>query len=446
MPTTTLQAALQNLPADAKEPVVESLFVEPYLMEALGFFQGEVYPKYPTGSGRIADYAARKNENTNDIFLQTQRYPNLLIEVKGRNVNLSPGSSEYIKTVKQIEGYLLDSKCNSSSWGLIFNANHIQLFRKHGKVIFPATSCLEISLDNIDNIINDIKAQIINPKRALTVAIYNNKGGVGKTTTTVNLAAVLHRAAHKKVLTIDLDPHQQDLTKSLDLALCDGEFYNFLVERDFDLLSCIKNYSIVYKKKNVDFFDVIPVDKVFLEQDESKLRQHFRLDILRKRLEVIKCQYDYILIDAPPNWRLFSQMAVCAADVVLIPTTHNNIFSIENASIAIKQFIPEIQKLRDDGGPVPLPIFFNGEKINSSRLIAAHNAIDEILKQSKSDFPNLINYFYPKFTRATKNRDIFNVPGYANIANAAFARIPAAYRDRTANSYYTELAKEYFLQ
>ena len=55
-------------------------------------------------------------------------------------------------------------------------------------------------------------------------------------------------------------------------------------------------------------------------------------------------------------------------------------------------------------------------------------------------------YFYPKYTSSSKNDRIFEVPSYANIASAAFSRIPAAYRDKTAHEYYLNLAKEYFLQ
>ena len=445
MTTTKLQDALRSLPTDAKEPIVDLNFVVPCVFEALGFAQGEFYPQYVTGDGSV-DYALRKNIDENDNFICTGTQPYLLMELKGRDINIAPDSTGYNSVVKQLKRYLLASNCHSAQWGIITNSIHIQLFRKHGKVVFPVTACLEINPDNVDEVIDSFREKIANPSKALTVAVYNNKGGVGKTTTTVNLASVLHRAGHKKVLVIDLDPNQQDLTNSLDLSLLDGKFYTFLSEKDANLQSCIAKYSINYKNRDVDFFDVIPADKEFAEGDETKFRQYLRIDSLRQKLECIKSDYDYILIDSPPNWRIFSQMAICAADVILIPTKHNNIFSLENAALAIKKFVPEIQRLRGDGGPVPLPVFFNGEKITPFQELEAQKAIDEILRKSKSENPNLRQYFYPKETKVSKNREIFSIPSYANIANAAFARIPAAYRDKTANSYYTELAKEYFLQ
>jgi hypothetical protein len=55
-------------------------------------------------------------------------------------------------------------------------------------------------------------------------------------------------------------------------------------------------------------------------------------------------------------------------------------------------------------------------------------------------------YFYPRYTQAKQDKHIFELPSYAHIANAAFSRVPAAYKDKTAHDYYLELAKEYFLQ
>jgi cellulose biosynthesis protein BcsQ len=141
-----------------------------------------------------------------------------------------------------------------------------------------------------------------------------------------------------------------------------------------------------------------------------------------------------------------SVSAVYAADVVLIPTKHNNIFSLENAAIAIKQFIPEVQQARKDGGPIALPIFFNGENITDAGRNTAHKAIEEIIKQSSKTKFDMRPYFYPRYTQARQDRHIFELPSYAHIANATFSRVPAAYKDKTARQYYLELAKEYFLQ
>ncbi len=150
------------------------------------------------------------------------------------------------------------------------------------------------------------------------------------------------------------------------------------------------------------------------------------------------------MIDSPPNWRFFSQSAVYAADVVLIPTKHNSIFSLENAATVVKRFIPEIKDKRQDGGPIALPIFFNGESITDTGRHTAEQAIDQIIEQGKKDKVcpvDLTPYFFPRSTHS-----IFEIPSYAHIAGAAFARVPAAYKNRIAREHYLALAKEYFLQ
>ncbi|MEB3213548.1 MAG: ParA family protein, partial [Leptolyngbyaceae bacterium] len=166
-----------------------------------------------------------------------------------------------------------------------------------------------------------------------------------------------------------------------------------------------------------------------------------------KRLEQLRSKYDYILIDAPPNWRIFSQLALYAADVVLIPTKHNNLFSLENAAIAMKEVIPATQALKGNGTPIPLPIFFNGEKTTDPQLRAAREAITKILKEAKREGFHLLPYFFPRWTKTRQdNHHITEIPGYANIANAAFSRKPAVYCDKTAYEHYKNLAREYFLQ
>lgn len=440
----SLKSVLENLPDAAPEAVVDQHFSLP-LFEALGFQAQEIHPEYQTGDGKAVDKAARKTIG-DDIFLYTKSNPNLLIELKGRDVNLSSDSAQYRKTVNQLKEYLLAPNCKTAQWGIITNSCHIQLFRKHGKVIYPATECLALNQDNVDQVIAGIRHKIEHPAKALTIAVYNNKGGVGKTTTTVNLAAILTFLG-KRVLAIDFDPNQQDLTSSLGLPLGQGEVYNALNERGIELQSVAHPYRFPLKKSNTELrFDVIPADRKLESLSEEKLKQQLKHSVLYRKLESARQEYDYILIDAPPNWRSFSKIAVYAADVILMPTKHNNLFSLENAAMAITKFFPDVQAEKKDGGPIPLPIFFNGEKITPPQLATAQQEIGNIIKAARKEKFDLLPYFYPRYTASRKDLHIPQVPSYANIAGSAFSRIPAVYRDRSAHEYYKNLAKEYFLQ
>jgi cellulose biosynthesis protein BcsQ len=453
MTTINWNDVLDSLSENADEPQVTDRFVKP-LLNTLGFSIDEWVQQFRTGSG-FADFAARKNHD-DDKFSVSKINPYLVIEVKGRVagraiVNLAEGTLNYKDTKKQITGYILDSKCQTAQWGIITNSTDIQLFRRHGKVVLPATNCMRINKNNIIEIIAKIKKLLENPPKALTICIYNDKGGVGKTTTTINLAAIL-RQQHKKVLVVDFDPQQGDLTDSLGLQEGKVKLSDCLPESALNVRDTIQPFNLKNKAGQlVKSFDVIPSDsglsKFMSYEYEAKIEKGS--DRLRDLLDIFRREYDYILIDAPTNWTFFSKSSVRAADVIFMPTEANNFSSLKNVVKVIKDFLPEVKKLRQDGGPIPLPIFFNKYKQNEALKKRMREEIKAILTVKQGDKevfdPNLLPYFWPKYTKGEPNTSIFFVPEYEVVSSAAFSRKPAAFQHKTANKYYLDLAREYFL-
>ncbi|MDF0552868.1 ParA family protein [Kamptonema sp. UHCC 0994] len=444
---------LDSIPHDASEAIVSAQFVS-VLIKALGFTTNEHFPAFPTGRGAWkADFAARKNTGT-EKFLFSPIDPNLLIEVKARaiasgaKINLAEDTPQYKAAREQITGYLLSPKCQTAQWGLITNGIHIQLFRKHGKVVIPATPCTLINKGNISAIVQHIKNLIDNPPKALTVCIYNNKGGVGKTTTTLNLAAIL-RIQKKKVLLVDFDS-QRDLTRTLGLDVGSITLSDCLTDTKADVNKTVVHFTHTDKSgKIIQVFDVIPSSEDMEEFTDQRLAESQIQKGAKRLRDILKAfvyQYDYILIDCPTQWLFFSQSSVYASDVVLIPTKHNGLSSLHNAARVITQFIPEIKQERRDGGPIALPIFFNGEKITDPALEVANNEIEKIINKAKKDGFDLLPYYWPKSTKGKENKTIFSIPSYATVASAAFSHIPAVFINKTAGEHYVGLIKEYFLQ
>lgn len=142
------------------------------------------------------------------------------------------------------------------------------------------------------------------------ISVANQKGGVGKTTTTVNLSTILAKKG-KKVLLIDTDP-QGNATSGLGVTKeLENSVYDILVgEIGFDETiqeTAIKNLKICPSNISLAGAEVELVSMMSREQR------------LKTKLDVIKDQYDYILIDCPPSLGLITLNAFTASDSVLIP-------------------------------------------------------------------------------------------------------------------------------
>ena len=142
------------------------------------------------------------------------------------------------------------------------------------------------------------------------IAIANQKGGCGKTTTAVNLAAYLALNG-KKTLLVDLDP-QGSSTRHLGLNELDKTMYDVLM-RGLDIRALIKTDTMV------SGLDIAPTNN-FLGKAELELASKLtaRESVLRPKLRSLE-GYDYVLIDTPPTLGFLTLNALVASDMVLIP-------------------------------------------------------------------------------------------------------------------------------
>lgn len=352
------------------------------------------------------------------IYTDLEKPPALVIEIKKRVSELANVSEEnFVDECKKhklyrsavgydapkengIKQYLnksnakIDPNC-LASYGLVFNGDFFQLWRRVDGLILPLTPIQRMTEETIPELMQQLEYCLYGKPKALFTAIWNRKGGVAKTTNTLNLASVLALEG-KKVLLLDLDT-QNDLTRALGL---EPKNYSDYLEPCLkkiqaghldDAKQILDNtvQTCQYRTTDNQSFSlkILPGEQTSQEKFKTNPTEYDRretIKLLQKMIGLFAEYYDYIFIDISPASDNLTIAAIFSCDTFLIPsdyskkTLHHAVDLYQKDALFIRKNKPQPNKLHI--GPWNLGIVFSNCPSGVTQDSQLEKCIQEELK------------------------------------------------------------------
>jgi len=352
------------------ESEVESKLIVQYLLPQLGYTPDTWHQEIAVGSIRL-DFLAFAAQVI-PFVLDANSPLSVVMEAKHPKQNLN-------NHVPRLRHYLTSLNVK---YGVLTNGKEIRIYQK---LQYDIQLIFQCSGKEVDINLNEIKSLIgrdslkegqlldkptveISQKNSnfeakrqhsmKTIAVYHNKGGVGKTTVAVNLAAALSKKG-KKVLLIDIDS-QANTTFATGLIkfqfeeddnLRERNVYHLLESGDFNLIPEVVRSSDYFNNPEID---VIPSHITLIEYQDKLNKILASRSRLVTKLKKVENQYDIVIIDTPPSRDLYAEVALIATDYLIIPS---DLKPFANQGLpTVKNFVNQINESRQMMGKSPITI------------------------------------------------------------------------------------------
>ncbi|MEH2128411.1 AAA family ATPase [Nostoc sp.] len=351
------------------ESEVESKLIVQYLLPQLGYTPDTWHQEVAIGSIRL-DFLAFAAQVI-PFVLDANSPLSVVMEAKHPKQNLN-------NHVLRLRHYLTSLNVR---YGLLTNGKEIRIYQKLQYDIQLVFQCsgkeVEIQLDKIKSLIgreslkegqlvdkaevqikNNLNFETKREHSMKTIAIYHNKGGVGKTTVAVNIAAALRKKG-KRVLLIDIDS-QANTTFAAGLIkfqfeeddnLRERNVYHLLESGDFNFIPEVVRTSDYFNNPEID---IIPSHITLIESQDKLNKILASRSRLVTKLKRVENNYDIVIIDTPPSRDLYAEIALIATDYLIIPS---DLKPFANQGLpTVKNFVNQINESREMMGKPPISI------------------------------------------------------------------------------------------